>query len=235
MPRQPRIDLPGVPQLVVQRGNDRGPCFFLPIDRERYLDELRVIAHGVGCALHAYVLITNHVHLLLTPSGSGPVSAVMQALGRRYARYVNDRYHRTGTLWEGRYKACPVDSETYLLRCDRYIELNPVRAATGVDAGRPPVVELCVECARRARPAFTAPQRVFALGADGPARQQAYQALMAEALTAEDLELIQLRLHRQHVLGSDRVRAAIEAQLYRRAGPAKIGRPRKWDAAAVDA
>ncbi len=128
MPRQPRIDLPGVPQHLVQRGNDRRPCFFAPIDRTRYLDELRDAACRYGCAVHAYVLMTNHVHLLLTPARTGCVSTMMQSLGRRYVRYINDRYRRTGTLWEGRFKACPVQSDDHLLRCYRYIELNPVRA-----------------------------------------------------------------------------------------------------------
>ncbi|WP_319936646.1 transposase [Novilysobacter selenitireducens] len=129
MPRLPRIDLPHIPQHVVQRGNDRRPCFFQPIDHVRYLDELRTAATRAGCAIHAYVLMTNHVHLLVTPGAGGQVGAMMQALGRRYVRYVNDRYGRTGTLWEGRYKACPVQSDAHLLRCYRYIELNPVRAA----------------------------------------------------------------------------------------------------------
>lgn len=80
------------------------------------------------CAVHAYVLMTNHVHLLMTPEAPGQVARVMQDLGRRYVRYINERYHRTGTPWEGRYKSCPVADDRYLLQCQRYIELNPVRA-----------------------------------------------------------------------------------------------------------
>lgn len=128
MPRQPRIDLPGVPQHLVQRGNDRRPCFFAPIDRTRYLDELRDAACRHGCAVHAYVLMTNHVYLLLTPARTGCVSTMMQSLGRRYVRYINDRYRRTGTLWECRFKACPVQSDDPLLGCYPYTELKPVRA-----------------------------------------------------------------------------------------------------------
>jgi putative transposase len=109
MPRQPRLDLAHVTQHVVQRGNDRQPCFFSEVDYERYRSELGEIAMREGCAIHAYVLMTNHVHLLMTPVDTGRVARAMQAPGRRYVRYVNDRYHRTGTLWEGRYKACPVD------------------------------------------------------------------------------------------------------------------------------
>ena len=135
MPRQHRLDLAHVAQHVIQRGNDRRPCFFAEGDYARYLDELREIALREGCAVHAYVLMTNHVHLLMTPTEAGQIARVMQALGRRYVRFINDRYHRTGTLWEGRYKACLVDSETYLLTCYRYIELNPVRAAMVAEAG----------------------------------------------------------------------------------------------------
>lgn len=120
MPRQRRLDLADIPQHVIQRGNDRRACFFTDVDYVRYLDELREITVREGCAVHAYVLMTNHVHLLMTPTEVGQVARVMQALGRRYVRFVNDRYHRTGTLWEGRYKACLVDSETYLLSCYRY-------------------------------------------------------------------------------------------------------------------
>ena len=129
MPRQPRIDLPHVAQHIVQRGNDRQPCFFTDGDRLRYLGDLRELALYIGCAVHAYVLMTNHVHLLVTPAESGQIPHLMQALGRRYVRYVNTRYRRTGTLWEGRYKACPVHGDAYLMRCYRYIENNPVRAA----------------------------------------------------------------------------------------------------------
>jgi REP element-mobilizing transposase RayT len=110
MPRQPRLDLAGVPQHIVQRGNDRQPCFFQDIDHVRYLDELREICQRDSCAVHAYVLMTNHVHLLMTPSAQGQVARVMQSLGRRCLRRVNDRYRLTGTLWEGRYMACLVDS-----------------------------------------------------------------------------------------------------------------------------
>lgn len=152
MPRQPRLDLAGVPQHIVQRGNDRQPCFFQDIDRVRYLDELRGICMRESCAVHAYVLMTNHVHLLITPSAQGQVTRVMQSLGRRYVRYVNDRYRRTGTLWEGRYKACLVDSESYLLRCYRYIELNPLRAH-GEPSRELSMVELRLQCARGRRSA----------------------------------------------------------------------------------
>jgi putative transposase len=128
MSRLPRPDLPGVAQHVVQRGNDRLPCFYDDEDRWRYLAALRHVATRYACSIHVYVLMTNHVHLLVTPRTADSVPRTMQTLGRRYVRYVNATYGRTRTLWEGRYRAAPIDSEAYFLACCRYIELNPVRA-----------------------------------------------------------------------------------------------------------
>jgi putative transposase len=128
MARLPRYVLPGQPQHVIQRGNNRGVTFFADEDYSFYLDRLKEACTKHGCAVHAYVLMTNHVHLLLTPDTSSSIAKVMQSVGRRYVQHINYTYRRTGTLWEGRYKATLIDSEQYLLTCSRYIELNPVRA-----------------------------------------------------------------------------------------------------------
>lgn len=128
MPRKPRMYLPGVPCHVVQRGNDRQACFFEPGDYRCYLDYLAAAAHRYEVAVHAYVLMTNHVHLLMTPATADGISRLMQLLGNRYVQCVNKKYRRSGTLWEGRHRASLVDAEDYLLACYRYIELNPVRA-----------------------------------------------------------------------------------------------------------
>ena len=128
MARIPRIDLPGIAQHIVQRGNDRHACFADDADYLHYRQELGEAALKHDCTLHAYVLMTNHVHLLVTPQVPGASSRMMQAIGRRYVGCFNARYRRTGTLWEGRFKSALVDSERYALDCYRYIELNPVRA-----------------------------------------------------------------------------------------------------------
>jgi len=128
MARQPRLNLPGILQHLVQRGNDRQACFAAETDYLRYLQELREASANHDCAIHAYVLMTNYVHLLVTPATTGAISRMMQAVGRRYVGSFNARYRRTGTLWEGRFKAAPVDTDRYLLTCYRDIELNPVRA-----------------------------------------------------------------------------------------------------------
>lgn len=123
---------------IVRRGNNRLPCFFEDADRIQYRQVVRDLLPKFGVELHAYVLMTNHVHLLATPAEPGALSRFMQALGRRHVGYVNARHRRTGTLWEGRFKSCVVESESYLLRCYRYIELNPVRAAMVDDPGHHP-------------------------------------------------------------------------------------------------
>ncbi|MGH7346647.1 MAG: transposase, partial [Candidatus Rokuibacteriota bacterium] len=128
MPRKPRFKLAGMPVHVVQRGNNRQAVFYDEQDHRAYLRWLEEGAERYGCAVHAYVLMTNHVHLLLTPEREGATGRLLQYLGRYYVLYINHRYGRSGTLWEGRYKASLIQEEDYLLACYRYIELNPVRA-----------------------------------------------------------------------------------------------------------
>jgi putative transposase len=128
MPRLSRLVIPGVAMHVVQRGHDRKDCFRHDTDRLVYLSNLRDLASQTKCALHAYCLMTNHVHLLLTPSAEDSCARLMRNLGQRYVQYFNRRYDRRGTLWEGRFHSCLVDSGEYVLGCYRYIERNPVRA-----------------------------------------------------------------------------------------------------------
>ena len=133
MARLPRFVIPGQPQHVIVRGNNREPIFYAEEDYRFYLEKLQQACEKHQCDLHAYVLMTNHVHLLITPHTEDGISKSLQMLGRYYVQYFNHTYQRTGTLWEGRYKATLIDSERYLLTCYRYIELNPVRAEGMVD------------------------------------------------------------------------------------------------------
>jgi len=128
MPRHARVLPAGVPVHIVQRGHNREPCFFADRDYLRYLDHLKEFATQFDCAVHAYCLMTNHVHLLLTPRGAESATLLMKHLGQRYVQYVNRCYSRTGTLWEGRFRSFLIQSDVYLLTCYRYLELNPVRA-----------------------------------------------------------------------------------------------------------
>jgi len=128
MARLARLTLPGYPHHVIQRGNNRQPIFATDDDRRLLLQLLETNAKALGVAIHSYVLMDNHFHLLATPRDSTGLPKLMQAVGRRYVRYFNDTHGRTGTLWEGRYKSTLVQAERYLLACMVYIDLNPVRA-----------------------------------------------------------------------------------------------------------
>jgi putative transposase len=171
MARLPRLDLPGIPQHVVQRGNDRQACFATDVDYGQYLQELREAALKHDCAVHAFVLMTNHVHLLVTPSGAGAISRMMQAVGRRYVGSFNARYRRTGTLWEGRFKAALIDSERYLMACYRYVELNPVRAGMTTSPGEYPWSSYAHNAWGQQHPLIAPHQEYLNLGSDPPARQ----------------------------------------------------------------
>ena len=128
MARLPRFVLVGHPQHIIIRGNNREPVFIADEDYQLFLEKLSAAAKKHECDIHAYVLMTNHIHLLVTPNKENGISKMMQMLGRYYVQYFNYTYKRSGTLWEGRYKASLIDSEAYALLCYRYIELNPVRA-----------------------------------------------------------------------------------------------------------
>jgi putative transposase len=128
MPRRARLALANIPLHIIQRGNNGQACFFSEEDYHLYLGWLGKYARETGCQVHSYVLMTNHVHLLICANGVDSASLLLKALGQRYVQYVNRTYRRSGTLWEGRYKSCLVQEEVYLLTCQRYIELNPMRA-----------------------------------------------------------------------------------------------------------
>jgi len=135
MARLPRLVVPDYPHHVLQRGHNRQPCFLSDADRRYYLEQLTSEAGPAGCAIHAYVLMTNHLHLLVTPSRQDSLSRLMRAVNLRFTRRVNARLGRTGTLWESRFKSIVIEADEYLLTCHRYIELNPVRAGMVRDPG----------------------------------------------------------------------------------------------------
>ena len=178
MPRKPRIYLPGVTCHVVQRGNNRSCCFFSNSDYQFYLDSLEHACEQYKVALHAYVLMTNHCHLLMTPETNDGISKVMQPLGRRYLQYINRSYGRSGTLWEGRHKASLIDTASYLLYCYRYIELNPVRAGMVKQPAKYPWSSYHVN-ANGDESSLITPHAVYlALGRDELFRQARYRDLV---------------------------------------------------------
>jgi putative transposase len=128
MPRRPRICLAGVPVHIIQRGNNREICFAAPEDFQFYRLWLGEYAAKNGCDIHAYVLMTNHVHLLVSADSPDGPGRLMKAMGQRYVQYFNRTYRRSGTLWVGRFRSCLTQEDDYVLSYMRYIELNPVRA-----------------------------------------------------------------------------------------------------------
>jgi putative transposase len=195
MARTPRPDLAEVPQHIVQRGNNRGTCFFEDGHRLFYLGLLAEACRVHDVAIHAYVLMTNHVHLLATPHRAGGVSMVMQAIGRRYVQWVNKRLNRTGGLYDGRFKAELVDSDRYLMCCYRYIELNPVRA--GLAPGPAAYRWSSYRCNALGEPdSLVTPHPVFEdLGAALDERRERYREFVAEGVTDEERETIRARLN----------------------------------------
>ena len=164
MARLPRIFVAGCSYHIDQRGNNREPCFHYEPDYKAYLAFLKDSAELNDVEIHAFVLMTNHVHILLTPKYDGGLSCMMQSLGRKYVRYFNYTYGRTGTLWEGRFKSSVVDSERYLLTVYRYIELNPVRASMVPHAADYPCTSYQCNGVGRAISLITPHQEYLALG-----------------------------------------------------------------------
>ena len=227
MPRRPRLQLYGLPVHIVQRGNNRTPCFFAEEDYLFYRHWLRLLSARHGCAIHAYALMTNHVHLLLTPDKPEGASALMQAMGRRYVQYVNRFYKRSGTLWEGRFKASLVQAEAYLLKCYRYIELNPVRAGMVAHQRDYPWSSYRHHAAEWVDDTVQDHLLYLTLGADAASRVSAYEALFRSELDGETLTEIRTASRRGAILGGERFRAEIESASGARRGRGKAGRPKR--------
>ena len=187
MSRQPRLDLPGIPRHVIQRGNNRQPCFLREQDYRIYLALLPDASINTDCSIHAYVLMTNHVHLLISPHTKGGISRCMKSLGRRYITYFNRTHRRSGTLWEGRYKSCLLDTERHLLTCYRYIELNPVRAAMTDRPEGYPWSSHAFNGLNRLDAVLTPHAEYLALGTTPRARCDAYLALFKDVISEDRL------------------------------------------------
>ena len=227
MARQPRFNIADVSQHVIQRGNNRQPIFFTDADYARYRDILATAAKRHACAVHAYVLMPNHVHLLVTPRRPASVSKLMQSLGGRYVRYVNETHGRTGTLWEGRYRASLVDGERYLLACCRYIELNPVRAMIVSDPAEFRWSSHRHHARGEADALITEHPLYDALGPTPEARRAAYRALFETALDEGLLSSIRGALNQGRAVAGPLFLADMESRLQRSLAPAGRGRPRR--------
>jgi len=226
MARKPRFIFPGVPQHIVQRGNNRKSCFFSTDDYLYYLQELKKAASRNKVAVHAYVLMTNHVHLLATPQEDYGITHMMQDLGRKYVSYINRTHARTGTLWEGRYKASLVDSDAYLFTCMHYIELNPVRAGMVDDPGSYKWSSYMGNALGQKNVLIQPHPLYQALSDTGAGRANAYRELMHGYLGDNQLDEIRIAMNRELVLGRENFKDKVERMLNRQARPLKRGRPR---------
>jgi putative transposase len=227
MPRRPRIHLPGAPLHIVQRGHNREPCFFAQDDYHAYLHWLGQAIEQHGVSLYAYVLMTNHVHLLLSATLPQAIPRLIMSLGRHYVQHINRTYRRTGTLWDSRYKSSLVQTEGYFLACLRYIEINPVRAAMVADPGD-------YRWSSYRFHAFGAPDKgltthpvYLALAADDLGRQRAYRDLLRHTLDRDVIADIRLCLHQGQPLGDSRFHDTIARVVGHPRNPRPRGRPRK--------
>jgi putative transposase len=200
---------------VVQRGNNRQVSFFIEEDYAVYLDKLKDYSKKYKVGVHAYVLMTNHVHLLMTPETGNGISELMQSLGRFYVRYINQTHTRTGTLWEGRYKSSLVDSEHYFLLVSRYIEMNPVRANMVVHPAEYPWSSYHTDALEKEIKLITPHPTYLSLGSDNGKRKSAYQALFNEQIPHLSIKEIRDATNKAWVLGNNRFKQQIEQQVGR--------------------
>ena len=227
MPRKPRFFVPGAPVHAVQRGHGKAAVFFDDFDYLEYLRCLKQAADSCECAIHAYALMTNHVHLLLTPEREDSTARLFQSIGRHYVRHINQTYQRSGGLWEGRHKCNVIDSSQYLLSCMRYIEMNPVRAKM---VSQPADYRWTSYAANAlgVSNAIVSPHVEYeALGGSVGSRTKAYRELFEIHADADELHALRAALQTGTPLGSERFKVQIEAALQVKVGQARRGRPAK--------
>jgi putative transposase len=227
MARLPRFVIPGQPQHVILRGNNRTEIFCTDADYQFYLEKLQLACKAHDCDLHAYVLMTNHVHLLITPHTEQSLAKAMQMVGRYYVQYFNYCYKRTGTLWEGRYKATLIDSETYLLTCMRYIELNPVRAGMVAHPSEYPWSSYRCNALGQQNELVIPHLEYRRLDKTDTERQAAYRQLFKQRIPNDSLAEIREATNKAWVLGNDRFKRRIQKKLERRVEPKAKGGDRK--------
>jgi len=227
MSRQPRFVLPGQPQHVIQRGNHGDAIFASNDDCRFYLQKLGDACKRFACDVHAYVLMINHVHLLMTPQTEHSISKVMQSVGRYYVPYFNHQLKRTGTLWDGRYRATLLDSESYLLTCYRYIEMNPVRTGVVEHPSDYQWSSYACNAEGKVDPLISPHKMYLKLGKDHDARQNNYRELFDTHIKTGELNEIRYATNKAWVLGTDRFKKQVETLTARQARPKPKGGDRK--------
>ena len=225
MPRRARLSVPGIPWHIIQRGNNRTACFYTDEDYRLYLELLEELSNKFGCAVHAYVLMTNHVHLLLTPEKEDSAALLMKHLGQRYVQYVNRTYRRSGTLWEGRFRSCLAQSEVYVLACYRYIELNPVRANMVRHPREYRWSSYRANAEGRSNELIQPHAMYQRLGRSAESRREAYRGLFKAHMDDGMMDNIRAATNGNYVLGTARFQEEIGQMLGRRVTKGRAGRP----------
>jgi putative transposase len=229
MPRPFSDHLAEVPVHIIQRGNNRGACFFADADYELYLAHLKALAAKFECTVHATCLTTNHVHLLLTPQRADGYALLMNHPGQRYVQHVNRTWRRSGTLWEGRFRSCLAQSERYVLACYRTIELNPRRAGMASHPRQYRWSSYRINAEGKASNLIEPHDQFVQLGRSPQARRQAYRALFRDAPDEAVVDEIRAATNGGFVLGAARFQQQIAAMLGRRVTPGQAGRPPRKD------
>jgi len=229
MPRRARLVIPCIPWHIIQRGNNHGACFYDNSDYQYYLDTLAEQAVKYNCRIHAYCLMTNHVHLLLTPEQNRSAALLMKHLGQRYVQYINRSYQRSGTLWEGRFRSCLVQENNYVLACYRYIELNPVRAGMVSHPAEYRWTSYRVNGQGTYQNWLTPHAEYLALGRNAQLRLANYRSLFSSDIDPDLIAEIRTATNGNYALGSERFKTEVARMLQRRATPGKPGRPVKRD------
>ena len=227
MPRHARIIVPGATVHLMQRGNNRCDCFFAEQDRAFYLFHLARLLPRARCALHAYCLMTNHIHLLVTARDPDSCATLMKHINQLYTQYVNRTYRRTGSLWGGRYKSCLVQSEGYLLTCCRYIELNPVRAGLAIQAADYPWSSFRANAHGERCHFLTTPGELLALADNANERRAAYRGLFGSAGDSTTFDEIRRATNAGYVVGDAGFKTLVAGLLGRRVEHGMPGRPQR--------
>lgn len=228
MARLERITPAGVPVHLIQRGNNRQVIFADESDFKAYLHWLQEYSEKYSVAVHAWCLMTNHVHLLSQGEADDSVSKMMQSIGRQYVRYFNHKYQRTGTLWEGRFRSCLVDAESYLFELYRYIELNPVRASMVDSPDEYPWSSYRINALGIESELCTPHERYLALGRSRAERQKSYRAMIQTAVSQTLIDDIRQSTSKGMAMGSEKFKTEIELLTGRRLHNVKPGRPIGW-------
>ena len=227
MSRQPRLVVVGYPHHIILRGNNRSAIFYNDKDRRFFIDCLKDAKKKTKSKIYTYCLMTNHVHLLVEPSIENGLGNMMQSLGRRYVRYINQTYQRSGTLWEGRFKSSLVGKDEYLLACSRYIELNPVRAKMVKDPKDYPWSSFGFKAEGRPDNLLDQDEVYLGLGETENKRQLNYKKLFLNTIPDQELNLIRYATQKGGIIGNkefiDKVTDALGRNILLR----QRGRPRK--------